>query len=80
MKTLKNLETRSFATMVFTKVKTKKLFKQNEYNQLYPSGSAPARIYGIPKMYKFSSSDSFSKRRPIVLSIVTFNCNLILFL
>ena len=47
---------------------------------MYPSGSAPARIYGIPKMYKFSSSDSFSKRRPIVLSIVTFNYNLIRFL
>ena len=40
---------------------------------MHPSGSAPARIYGIPKMYKFSSIDSFSRRRPIVLSIVTFN-------
>ena len=46
---------------------------------MYPSGSAPARIYGTPKMHKFSS-DSFSKLRPIVSSIVTFNYNLARFL
>ena len=46
----------------------------------YPSGSAPARIYGIPKMHKFSSSNSFSKLRPIVSSIGTFNYNLARFL
>ena len=51
-----------------------------EYDKLYPSGSAPARIYGTPKMYKFSSSDSFPKLRPIVLSIGTFNYNLARFL
>ena len=28
---------------------------------MYPSGSAPARIYGTPKMHKFSSSDLFPK-------------------
>ena len=44
-----------------------------EYGNLYPSGSAPARIYGTPKMHKFSSSDSFSKLLPIVSSIGTFN-------
>ena len=47
---------------------------------MYPSGSAPARIYGTPKMYKFSSSDSFPKLRPIVPSIGTFNYNLARFL
>ena len=47
---------------------------------MYPSGSASARIYGTPKMHKFSSSDSFSKLRPIVLSIGTFNYNLARFL
>ena len=40
---------------------------------MYPSGSAPARIYGSPKMHKFSSSDSFPKLLPIVSSIGTFN-------
>ena len=43
---------------------------------MYPSGSTPALIYGTPKMHKFSSSDSFPKRRPIVSSIDTFNYNL----
>ena len=53
-----------------------KFFNEDEYNKLYPSGSAPARIYGTPKMQKFSSSDSFLKLRPVVSSIVTFNYNL----
>ena len=47
---------------------------------MYPSGSAPARIYGTPKMHKFSSSYSFPKLRPIVSSIGTFNYNLGFFL
>ena len=47
---------------------------------MYPSGSAPARIYDTPKMHKFSSSDSFPKLRPIVSSIGTFNYNLARFL
>ena len=45
----------------------------------YPSGSVPAGIYGTLKMPKFSSSDSFPKRHPIVSSIGTFNCNLVRF-
>ena len=51
-----------------------------EYDKLYPSGSAPARIYGTPKMHRFPSSDSFPKLRPIVSSIGTFNYNLAHFL
>ena len=47
---------------------------------LYPPGSAPARIYGTHTMQKFSSSDSFPKLRAIVSSIATFNCNLPRFL
>ena len=47
---------------------------------MYPSSSAPARIYGTPKMHKFSSRDSFPKLRPIVSSIDTFNYNLTRFL
>ena len=41
------------------KLKQKDFFNEIEYDKLYPSGSAPARIYGTPKMHKFSSSDSF---------------------
>ena len=59
---------------------TKNFFIEIEYDKLYPSGSAPACIYGTPKMHKFSSSDSFPKLRPIVSSIGTFNYNLARFL
>ena len=62
------------------KLKQKDFFDENEYDKLYPSGSAPARIYGTPKMQKFSSSDSFPKLRSIVSSAGTFNCNLSHFL
>ena len=43
---------------------------------MYPSDSAPARIYDTPKMHKVSSSDSFPKLRSIISSIGTFNDNL----
>ena len=62
------------------KLKQKNFFNENEYDKLYPSGSAPARIYGTPKLHKFSPSDSFPKLRPIVSSIGTFNYNLARFL
>ena len=62
------------------KLKQKNFFNEIEYDKLYPSGSAPARIYGTPKMHKFSSSDSFPKLRPIISSIDTFNYNLAHFL
>ena len=47
---------------------------------MHPSDSAPARIYGTPKMHKFSSSDSLPKLRPIVSPMGTFNYNLARFL
>ena len=62
------------------KLKQKNFFNEIEYDKLYPSGSAPARIYGTPKMQKFSSSDSFPKLSLIVSSIGTFNYNLARFL
>ena len=55
------------------KLKKKNFFNEKEYGKLCPSGSAPAGIYGTPKMHKFSSSDTFSKLCPIVSSIGTFN-------
>ena len=57
-----------------------KKFNEIEYDTLYPSGSAPARIYGTPEMHNFSSSDLFPKPRPIVSSIGTLNFNLARFL
>ena len=62
------------------KLKQKRVFNENEHNKLYPSGSAPVPVYDTPKMHKFSSSDSFSKLRPILSSIGTFNYNLTSFL
>ena len=62
------------------KLKQKNFFNEIEYDKLYRSGSAPARIYANPKMRKFSSSDSFPKLRPIVSSIGTLNYNLACFL
>ena len=58
----------------------KKFKKFNESCSFYPSGSAPARMYGTPKIHKFSPSDSFPKLCPIVSSIGTFNYNLARFL
>ena len=58
------------------KLKQKNLFNENKYNRLYPSGSAPARIYDTPKMHIFSSTDTFPKLLPVVSSIGTFNNNL----
>ena len=55
------------------KLKHKNLFDENEYDKLYPSGSALARIYDTPKMHRFSS---FPKFCPIVSFIGTFNYNL----
>ena len=62
------------------KLKQKNFFKKNEYDELYPSGSGPARIYSTPNMHKFSSSDSFPKLCPIVSSVGTFNYHLARFL
>ena len=47
---------------------------------MYPSGSAPARMYGTPKMRTFSTSDSFPNLCLIVSSIGTFNYTLAHFL
>ena len=63
-----------------SELQQKNFLNEIEYDKLYPSGSAPARIYGTPKMHKLSSSDSFPKLRLIVSSIGTFNCNLARFL
>ena len=62
------------------KLKQKNFFNENGYDKLYPSGPAPAHIYGTPKMQKFSPSDTFPELHPIVSSIGTFNCDLARFL
>ena len=54
-------------------LKQKNFLNENVSYKLYPSDSAPARIFVIPKMDKSSFSDTFSKLRPIVSSIGNFN-------
>ena len=61
---------------VLRQLKQKIFFNEIEYDKLYLSGSAHARIYGTPKMHKFSSSYSFPKLCPIVSLIGTLNYNL----
>ena len=46
------------------------------YNSIYPKGSQPARIYGLPKMHKERGHNSIPPFRPIVSSIETYNYNL----
>ena len=58
------------------KLRKNGLFTDDEYNNIYPNGSQPARIYGLPKMHKFSSIDINPKFRPIVSSIGKYNYNL----
>ena len=62
------------------KLKQKNFFNEDEYDKLDFSGSAPARIYGTPKMHRFPSSDSFPTLRPTVSSTGTFKYNLARFL
>ena len=47
-----------------------------DYKFIYPSGPAPAKIYGTPKIHKLTDSVSFPKLRPTVSSVGTYNYNL----
>ena len=67
------LKREAFVQRFLRKLKQRNFFNENEYDKLSPAGSAPARIYGTPKIHKFSSSDTFPKLRPIVSSIGTSN-------
>ena len=50
------------------------------YKKIYPCGSKPATIYGLPKTHKMLfDSDDFSLR-PIISSVGTYNYNLAKFL
>ena len=58
---MKTLKREASLLCLLHKSNQKNFFNKIEYDKLYPSGSAPARNYGTPKMHKFSSSDSFPK-------------------
>ena len=46
------------------------------YNSIYPSGSQPVRIYGLPKMHKLQSSNAVPPFRPTASSVHTYNYQL----
>ena len=75
-----NLKREASLQRFLRKLKQKDFFNEIEYDKLYPSGSAPARINDTTKMHKFSSSDSFPKLRPIFSSMGTFSYKLARFL
>ena len=52
------------------------IFTKDIYNKIYPTGSQPSRLYGLPKLHKTENSSKVSPFRPIVSSIGSFNYNL----
>ena len=47
-------------------LKNKGKIDKDIYNSIYPSGSHPALIYGLPKMHKIKSPNEVPPFRPIV--------------
>ena len=60
--------------------KNKDFFTKEQYDNIYPCGSQPARIYGTPKTHTLKSPTDTLTFRPIVSSIGTCNYNLAKFL
>ena len=59
------------------KLKKQGLFKDHAlYQKLYPVGSRPARIYGLPKIHKIKNEGDIPPFRPIISSLGTFNYQL----
>ena len=58
------------------KIKDNNIFDENMNKKIYPCGSKPATIYGLPKTHKMSfDSDGFSLRQ-VISSVGTYNYNL----
>jgi hypothetical protein len=58
------------------KLKNNGHLDNDAYEKIYPNGSQPARIYGLPKMHKVRDPGSIPPFRPIVSSINAYNYNL----
>ena len=61
-------------------LKNKGFFTDESYDKIYPSGSKPASIYGLPKIHKLNINKDNLSLRPIISSIGTYNYNLSKFL
>ena len=44
-----------------------------QHEHIYPSGSQPSRLHGMPKVHKIKSNSEVPSFRPIVSSIGSFN-------
>ena len=55
-------------------------FNKETYEEIYPTGSLPSRLYGNPKMHKVKHPGEIPPVRPIVSSIGAYNYNLAKFL
>ena len=60
------------------KLKNEGFFDEDVYKSVYPMGSRPARMYGLPKLHKIF--DSVPAFRPILSSTGTYNYQLAKFL
>ena len=59
------------------KLKKNGVFDSGTYHNIYPTGSQPARLYGLPKLHKVKDPRStIPPFKPIVSSIGTYNYNL----
>ena len=55
-------------------------FDETTYDNIYPHGSLPARLYGLPKIHKIVQEGEMPPSRPIVSSIGSCNYKLAKFL
>ena len=51
-------------------------FNKETYEEIYPTGSLPSRLYGNPKMHKVKHLGEIPPVRPIVSSIGAYNYSL----
>lgn len=57
-------------------LKKKGFFDKETYEKVYPVGSQPSRLYGLPKIHKMSDNIKLPPFRPICSSISSYNYNL----
>ena len=61
-------------------LKNKRFFTKELYDKIYPSGSKPTSIYGLPKIHKLNVQRNNLSLLPIASSIGTYNYHLSKFL
>ena len=53
--------------------KLKTYFPQDIYDEIYPTGSVPSRLYGLPKTHKMTNLSQVPPFRPICSSVGAYN-------